>query len=313
MMRSVDKPAQYLSLHLTTWYPASNLLWRSVFWVGSWSIICRCTYAAFANNEWPDDAKYGNISYTDCRCRFQFPVLSALMNFLKISTISIYCNHSSAVLDVICSLCSDTVCCNFWNICEEHTSSTDNLSDIDSPYSSRAILSSLISLSGSMGFWWVTSWKTSFSSIPAASWSRLLVGTGTFYASATRVVFSAAIKSCYVVIHIIGYELNGVVLRVSGCVWTMCYSCTPFISLYLSIRTWKSMFTQCINQEAWCEVMMHLYPQAELVRNEDSSRAHSLHEWLSNGRKFQITIFTWKHCIHKRINVSRYHHHTAKL
>ena len=36
---------------------------------------------------------------TDWRCRFQVHVLSALINFLKMSTISMYCSHSWAVRD----------------------------------------------------------------------------------------------------------------------------------------------------------------------------------------------------------------------
>ena len=56
-------------------------------------------------------AKYGNISFVNSKCRLKLPVLSALINFFRISTVAIYCNQSFAVLLVamdIISFCSNS-------------------------------------------------------------------------------------------------------------------------------------------------------------------------------------------------------------
>ena len=59
----------------------------------------------------PAAAKYGSISRSDWRWSCQFPVLSALMNRRRISSMSIYCNHSLAVWWLaISDLTSSTFC-----------------------------------------------------------------------------------------------------------------------------------------------------------------------------------------------------------
>ena len=55
--------------------------------------------ADFAYRLWPAAAKYGSIAWIVCRCNAQSPVLSAFMNIRNIPIISIYCNHSLAVLN----------------------------------------------------------------------------------------------------------------------------------------------------------------------------------------------------------------------